>query len=315
MASDSDSDCLPLNLETDSQQDVPVPNQQVRFSLWNTAKQHLPRLLVTVLVDLILPMIVYLILQKRTNPVHALLAAGIPPLIMVLIKGILSRTFDALGFLVFIAFSASAVAAVITHNPVILLLEKSLVTGIISIVFAITLIPLHCCHRRCYMRPLAYYFYQDLVPTKRADVGLPDILFENEPGTSDEQGIELLEESTLPSLTHKQEVAQVYEWIYAHCSSFRRSCYLITSIWALGLLLEFFARLFLILIHLSIEQIFIYGHIILSLMTSLLILLTVLCITRERKQTLKLIEQWKKHHLILHQSPLVVHNLNINIIT
>ncbi|UJR32947.1 hypothetical protein I4U23_020410 [Adineta vaga] len=315
MASDSDSDCLSLNLDIDSHEDVALSIQQTRFSVWNTIKQHIPRFLLTILVDLIFPFVVYLLLQKRTKPVHALLAAGIPPLIMVIIKGIISRTFDALGFLVFIAFSASAIAAIITRNPVILLLEKSLVTGVISIIFAITLIPFHCCHHRCYIRPLAYYFYQDLVPTKRADVGLPDIVFESEQELMDDQQMELMEENILPQLTHKQEVAQVYEWIYAHCLSFRRSCYMITIIWAIGLLLEFLARLFLILIHLSVEKIFIYGHVILSLMSSLLILLTVLCITKERKQTLKLIDQWKKHHLIIHQPTLTVHNFNRNIIT
>jgi hypothetical protein len=208
---------------------------------------------------------------------------------MVLFKGIISRRFDALGFLVFIAFAGSAIAAIITHNPIILLLEKSLVTGLTSLIFGITLIPFGCCQ----IRPLAYYFYQDLVPTKRVNVGLPDIVFEDE----QEQSMELQETNFLPKLTHKQEVSQVYEWIYAHCSSFRTACYMITSIWAIGFFCEFLARLFLILIDLSADKIFIYGHIILSSMTSLLIFLTIICIARERKQTLKSIEKWKIDYL------------------
>jgi hypothetical protein len=78
-----------------------------------------------------------------------------------------------------------------------------------------------------------------------------------------------------------------------------------------GLLLEFLARLFLILIHLSVEKIFIYGHVMLSLMTSILSLLTVLCITNERKQTLKLIEKWKEQHLNNQQEHSDDINLNI----
>jgi hypothetical protein len=113
--------------------------------------------------------------------------------------------------------------------------------------------------------------------------------------------MELQETNFLPKLTHKQEVSQVYEWIYAHCSSFRTACYMITSIWAIGLLCEFLARLFLILIHLSADKIFIYGHIILSSMTSLLIFLTIIFIARERKQTLKSIEKWKIDYLHDHQ--------------
>ena len=187
MADDSDSD-YPLILLEDEQQRqevTPTSVEQIPFSIWVTFKPHIPRFLITILVDVILPVIIYLILQKPNNTVPALLGAGIPPLLMVIIKGIVSRRFDALGFIVFIAFGASAIAALITHNPVIILLEKSLVTGLLSIVFGITLIPFHCCRHRCQIRPLAYYFYQDLVPTKRSQVGLPDIIFE------DEQSIEL----------------------------------------------------------------------------------------------------------------------------
>jgi len=299
MATDSDSDCPPLLLEDEEQEEISIPIQQIRFSIWDTFKQHIPRLLITILVDVILPFVIYLFLQKRVESVHALLAAGIPPLIMVIIKGIILRTFDALGFVVFIVFGASAAAALITNNPHILLLEKSLATVVLSIVFGITLIPFRCCHHRCQIRPLAYYFYQDLVPTKRIHVGLPDILFEDEQELIDDQSIELHEHGLIPKLTHKQEVSQVYEWIYAHCSSFRIACYLITSIWSIGLLLEFLTRLFLILIHLSVTQIFIYSHIILSSISSLLIILTIICIIIERKKTLKSIEKWKKEHLNL----------------
>jgi hypothetical protein len=287
---DDDSDCPPILLEDEDERMISISQQEIRFSAWQTFKQHIPRFLITILVDVVLPFIIYLLLRDRLISVHAFLAAGIPPLIMVIIKGIVSRTFDALGFLVFTAFGASAIAALITHNPIIILLEKSLITGMTSLIFGITLIPFGCCH----WRPLAYYFYQDLVPTKRVNVGLPDIVFE------DEQELiidESQEENFIPKLTHKQEVAQVYEWIYAHCSSFRSACYTITSIWTVGLLLEFLARLLLILMRLSYDNIFIYGHIILTLMTSLLILLTIICITNERKQTLKSIENWKREYL------------------
>ncbi|CAF3085319.1 unnamed protein product [Rotaria socialis] len=317
MAFDSDADCPPLLLEDEDRDDEAISIENPRFSIWNTFKHHIPRLVITVLVDLICPLVLYLILQKRIKPVYALAAAGIPPFIMVIIKGIVSRTFDALGFLVFFCFVASAIAAVITSSPVILLLEKSLVTGVVSIIFGITLIPFRCCSHRCRMRPLAYYFYQDLVPTKRKDIGLPDSIFEDEQQQlPDNQFSEMQEENllSLPVLSHKQEVAQVYEWIYRHCSSFRLSCYLITSIWSIGLLLEFLARLFLILIRLSIEKIFIYGHIILSAMTTLLIILTILCITRERKQTLKSIETWKKEYFSTQQSSFV-NDSSINIVT
>jgi hypothetical protein len=232
--------------------------------------------------------------SKRIKPVYALLVAGSPPLIMVIIKGILSRTFDALGFIVFIAFLLSAIVALIIHNPIVLLLEKSIITAILSLIFGLTLIPLQCCQQRFHIRPIAYYFYQDLVPTKRAEVGLPDSIFENEQESTEEQ-----HEGEIPviKLSHKKEVAQVYEWIYAHCSSFPSACYMITSIWSIGFLLEFLGRLTLILARLSVNKIVIYGQFILSSVTVICIILTIICITKERKQTLRFIEQWKKDNL------------------
>ncbi|CAF4825588.1 unnamed protein product, partial [Rotaria magnacalcarata] len=74
------------------------------------------------------------------------------------------------------------------------------VTGFVSIVFGITLIPFRCCPHRCRIRPLAYYFYQDLVPTKRKDIGLPDSIFEDEQQEQllDNQFSEMQEETLLP---------------------------------------------------------------------------------------------------------------------
>jgi len=270
---------------------------KIQFSIWHTFKHHIPRFLLTILIDVILPLAIFFSIQKYIKPVYALLVASSPPLLMVTIKAIFYRTFDALGFIVFITFAISAIVAIITKNPIILLLEKSLVTGIISLIFATTLIPFHCCHRRCRLRPLAYYFYQDLVPTTRTQIGLPENIFnEEEEDQIDDSYSQLKEELSLPKLSNKQEVAQVYEWIYTHCSSFRISCYIITSIWAVGFFLEFFARLTLIIIHLSVNKIVIYGHIILSLITVLLIVSSIICITIERKHTLIFIEKWNVEH-------------------
>jgi hypothetical protein len=278
---------LPSSIDQQQSQMSP----KIKFSLWHTFKHHIPRFLVTILIDIILPLVIYFALQKHIKPVYALLAASSPPLLMVIFKAAWFCTFDALGFLVFFTFALSAIVAITTRNPIILLLEKSLVTGLISIIFGITLIPFHCCHHRCRLRPLAYYFYQDLVPTKCAQVGLPESLFTDQQESITGQYVQLKEEISLPN---KQEVAQVYEWIYTNCSSFRLSCYLITTIWSIGLMLEFLARLVLILMHLSINKILIYGHLILSSITVICIVSTIICITTERKHTLVFIERWNE---------------------
>ncbi|CAF3374208.1 unnamed protein product [Rotaria socialis] len=276
------------------EQQVPNTSPSIEFSIWNTFKHHIPRFLITILVDLILPLVIYFSLQKRIKAIYALLIAGVAPLIMVIIKAILSRTFDALGFLVFIAFLISAIAAVVTHNPIIILLEKSVITGILSIIFGLTLMPRRCCQYCFHIRPLAYYFYQDLVPIKRNEAGLPDSIFQEDPESFHEQ---YDDEISVIKLSDKKEIAQVYEWFYTHCSSFRSTCYVITSIWSVGFLFEFLGRLTLILANLSINNIVIYGQAILTLVTIVMILLTIMCIVKDRKQSLKFIEIWKKDHL------------------
>ena len=267
-------------------------SSKIQFSVWNTFKHHIPRFLITTLVDIILPLVIYFSLQEYIKPVYALLAASSPPLFMVVFKAIWFCTFDALGFLVFITFAISALVAIITRNPIILLLEKSLVTAILSLIFAITLIPFQCCCYRCRIRPLAYYLYQDLVPTKAADIGLLESIFHDEDGQIDDQYSQLREGLSASNMSNKEEVARVYQWIYAHCPSFRCSCYTITSVWSIGFLLEFLTRLGLIFINLPVSKIVIYSHIILSSITVICIAITIICIVIERKRTLVLIERW-----------------------
>jgi hypothetical protein len=287
---------------------------KITFSIWHTFKHHIPHFIITIVVDVILPLIIYIYFQKHVRPVYALLAASSPPLLMVIFKGIWLCTFDALGFLVFFSFAITAIVAVISRSPIILLLEKSLITGILSLIFGVTLIPFKCCKTRFRWRPLAYYFYQDLVPTKRKDLGLPDHIFNDEIELNNGNYARLDEEIMVDKLNPKQEVAQVYEWLYKHSSSFRQSCNLITSIWSIGYLLEFLTRISLILAGFSINKIVIYGHIILSTITVIMIASTVLCITIERKFTLAFIERWIAQHLNTQQrrSSVVIVNCDSN---
>lgn len=278
-----------------------VTTPKSRFSLWKTFKRHIPGFLLTILMDVILPLVIYFYLQRYIRPVYALLVASSPPLFMVLFKATYSRTFDALGFLVFFTFTISAIVAIVTRNPIVLLLEKSMVTGILSLIFALTLIPFHCCVKNCRLRPLAYYFYQDLVPTTRDELGLPEDIFNHDTEQIADRYTELREGAATNVLTGKEEVAAVYEWIYLNCPSFRYSCYLITGIWAVCFLLEFLARLALILLHLSINKIFLYGHIILSSITAVCIVSTIIVIAMERKYTLLFIERWNAHLIVEQQ--------------
>lgn len=270
-----------------SVQNSRAPTSEVKFSLWRTFKHHIPRFLLTAVFDLVLPLVLFFVLQNRLQTVYVLLISGVPPLIMIFLKAIISRTFDALGFLIVAGFIVSAIVALVTKNDFILLLEKSLILGVVALIFAVTLIPMRCCCQRCRWRPLGYYLYKDLLPTKRRDIGLPDDIFD-QPRHSKNVSYDSKKKSS-----DKQEVAQVYDWLYTNCSSFRRTCYVITAIWAIGLFLEFIGRLTLVLVHLSVTQIVIYAHVILGVVVVTCGLLTMICVWRERKKSIAFVEQWK----------------------
>lgn len=259
-----------------------------QFSAWSAFRQHVPRFIMTMVIDIVLPLGIFFGLQSFIKPVYALIIAGAPPFIMIIIKAILSRTFDALGFIVLMGFIVSAIIGITTQDPRILLLGQSFVTGTICSIFTITLIPFYRCHSRLQLRPLAYYLYQDLSPTKRTDLGLPQNLFQNHQKSTEENQV---------LISDKQEVSKVYEWLYTNCPSFRRSCYIITIMWSIGLFFGFLGQLILILLNLSINIIVIYGHVILTSITVLCIVLSIICVKKERKQTMILIEQWKNEHL------------------
>jgi hypothetical protein len=269
---------------------------QVKVSSWNTFKHHIPHMIIIILVDLIIPLLIYFALEYRTKPVYALLAASSPPLLMVIFRALWAHSFDAIGCACFIAFIFSAILALVLNNPTILMLEKSLITGVAAVVFAITLIPFQCCPNRCRCRPMVYYIYHDLIPISRAEFGLPDSVFDND------QYTELKDDNKKRELPTVKEVAQLYAWIYDHCSSFRIACYFMTSVWVVAFSVEFIIRFVLISLHLPIGLIYIYGQIVFSVLVVLCAILQICCMAIERKYTLAYIEQWKMENLDVQQS-------------
>jgi len=262
---------------TDSQ-----PNS--KFSAWHALKRYLPRLLLTILIDVIIPLGLLFVIQNYIKILYALIIAGIPPCLTVIVKVIRYRTFDALGFIICIGFIMSAIVGVTTQDPYLLLLGQSLVTAVMCLIYSVTLIPFERCHPSLKLRPLFFYFYQDLAPTTREQLGVPDNIFEDQTLISD-----------------KQEVAKVYDWLYGNFSSFRRYCLLVTFTWSIGLLIGFLAQLILILVRVPVNTIAIYGHVALTSVMIICIVLTVILVAKERKQTMKQIETWKTEHLSMQQ--------------
>ncbi|UJR17612.1 hypothetical protein I4U23_004508 [Adineta vaga] len=282
-------------VSSESLQRQELSSQKPKISPWNTFKHHIPHMIIICLIDIVIPLLIYFVLENRIKPVYALLAASSPPFFMVIVKIIWVRSFDAIGFVMFIAFITSAVLALVLKSPKILLLEKSLLTGVGAVVFAITLIPFHYCCNRCQLRPIVYYFYPDLIPITRAEFGLPDVIFDNN------GYIELKDDKKKEILSNMKEAAQVYAWIYDHCSSFRISCYFMTCVWITAFSIEFIFRIIFISLNLSVNSIFIYGQIVFGIVVAGCAILQVCTMMIERKYTLAYIEQWKIENLIVEQ--------------
>ncbi|CAF0850598.1 unnamed protein product [Didymodactylos carnosus] len=279
-------------------------DEEIEFSAWKMFKRHIPRLIITVLADIALPLILYYVLQKHMSSVYALLIAGSPALIMVVGKAVWSRTFDAIGFLVFVGFTISAIVAIATKNARVLVLEKSLITAVMAVIFLVSLIPLHIkCGQKINLklRPLVYYFYMDLVPMGAKQAGLSRVIMDDQNSNIYSELQEQIDvsQSTPERFVEpsKIEVSVVYNWIYTHCSSFRYACYFLTIIWAIGFLIEFGGRLMLIFTRLSINQIVLYANVILGVVSSVCAISSVIIIILERRRTIQQIKAWKLEYL------------------
>ena len=93
---------------------------QVKVSTWNTFKHHIPHIVITVLVDMIIPLLIYFALVHRVKSIYALLIASTPPFFMVVFRAISAHSFDAIGFICFIAFVISAILGLVakqSYNP------------------------------------------------------------------------------------------------------------------------------------------------------------------------------------------------------
>ena len=247
-------------------------------------KKPLFRFLLTIIIDILIPLGLYFGCQYFLDTVYAMIIAGVPPLVLIIIKFLRFRTFDAFGFIACLTFVISAVIGFTTEDPRTLLLGQALTTAMISCIFGLTLIPFerYCSCSKYRIRPLVFYSYQDIAPFSREKLGLPESIFQN------------VENQEI--LSKKQEIAQVYEWLYVNCSPFKRSCLLMTLVWFIGLFLNFLGQLIPILLHLSTDTIVVSGRILMVSITILCVLLTIICAKRGGKQMRAALETWKKEH-------------------
>ena len=105
--------------------------------------------------ELALPIILYYALRTQFSPIISLIAAGIPPALVVVVKGVRDHKVDMMGLLMLLGFAASVLLALVESDPKLYLLRESAMTSAMGIMLMVTLFPLRWRHR--ILRPFMFY--------------------------------------------------------------------------------------------------------------------------------------------------------------
>ncbi|KAG2178337.1 hypothetical protein INT44_001487 [Umbelopsis vinacea] len=269
-------------------------NQKMGLSL-------LPRIATTVVFQVGLPLGLYFGLRQPTgplSPVWALLVAGCPPLLVVIYSFVVKFKIDGIGVLLVTGFVVAAIVAVVSQNAKVLLLEKSIVTCAIGIVFLITLIPFRLTWKgKLYrMLPLTYTLSLQFLPAdltyeveedQYTDMSSAQIQRASQTYDDGDDRIQMTEFTSSDSVPPGQQNADgqpvaaqqqsprkkfsfgfqtvelpLFTFMYYEIPTFRLVCILITLVWGVGFLIELVIRLILIFTMSDFDRIFLLSNII-----------------------------------------------------
>lgn len=216
--------------------------------------------------DVALPLALYYILKIWLSTLIALIISGIPPLLRVIYLFWRKRRVDILGCIFVVSFILSAVLSIISGDARLALLRDSTTTAIISLMFFVTLIPLRT--KWFTVRPLIFLFAQEMMaeadPIKWTDI----------------EG----EEHSLPLM----------EWVWRECRFFRQYCYVLCALWSAVLMGEFIAKVIMIKSTLTVDQIVLYGNIIVIVVIVVMTVGSTIYTRRMRKKIVVVAKEWRE---------------------
>ena len=102
---------------------------------WGYIRQHGGPFALQVLVNAVLPLIIFDLGQKRLGDVRALLASSIPPILWSLVEFARRRKVDAISILALAGIALSMLAFIGTGGAKFLQLRETLVGGLIGLIF------------------------------------------------------------------------------------------------------------------------------------------------------------------------------------
>ena len=114
-------------------------------------------IIVSVLINIVLPYLIYTILKTHITSIIALSLAACVPLVDTLYHLIKDKKLDTFSSFIFLGIVLSIVAAWIGGDERFILLRESYVTGIMGLVFLLSLLT---------PKPLIYYFAMKFISNK-----------------------------------------------------------------------------------------------------------------------------------------------------
>jgi len=165
----------------------------------------------------------------------ALLISSAPPAINCVFKFFFYRRVDPIGLLIIFGFVLSAVLSIIDGEPRLLILRDSFVTGISGLIFMVSLIPIK--------------------------IGK----FEVKPLTAGVSAQMMVAAPKIQYFVQGQLIEQTrsdFCWQWSH--QYRRGMRASTAVWGVALLLEFTLRLIFYFSAMTVDQLVMWGNIVLG---------------------------------------------------
>lgn len=94
----------------------------------------------------------------------------------------------------------------------------------------------------------------------------------------------------------KKHSVERMEWIWQHCSIFRKYCYILCAIWGVMLMGEFVAKVIMIKSSLTIDQILLYGNIIVIAVVVTMTIGTTIASRFVRLRITAQFKEWRKEN-------------------
>lgn len=150
----------------------------------------------------------------------------------------------------------------------IILLRESAITAIVSVVFLVTLIPLST--RWITILPLVFLLAQQVMAEA------PPMRW------TDSEG----EKKSMPTM----------DWIWKASSMFRKYCYILTGLWGIILMGEFIAKVIMIKSSLSVDQVVLYGNIIVVVVVVVMTIGTLVATQMMQKRLNATLQKWQNEN-------------------